>query len=75
MRTLIYVDGFNLYHGALRGTSWKWLDLSTLLAKVLQPRHDVLKVKYFTARVSGTPVEAAFDRISHSWPLQGTQRQ
>ena len=57
MRTFVYVDGFNLYYGALKGTSWKWLDLPALFAKVLQPRHDILKVKYFTARVSGTPAD------------------
>ena len=57
MRTFVYVDGFNLYYGALRGTPWKWLDLPALFAKVLQPRHDILKVKYFTARVSGTAAE------------------
>ena len=55
MRTFVYVDGFNLCYGALKGTPWKWLDLPALLATVLQPRHDILTVKYFTARVSGTP--------------------
>ena len=55
MRTFVYVDGFNLYYGALKGTSRKWLDLPALLAKVLQPHHDILTVKYFTARVSATP--------------------
>ena len=54
MRTFVYVDGFNLYYGALKGTPWKWLDLPALLAKVLQPHHEILTVKYFTARVSGT---------------------
>ena len=54
MRTFVYVDGFNLYYGALKGRSWKWLDLPALFAKVLQPQHDILTVKYFTARVSGT---------------------
>ena len=57
MRTFIYVDGFNLYYGALKGTAWKWLDLPVLFAKVLQPHHDILTVKYFTARVSGTPAD------------------
>ena len=57
MRTFVYVDGFNLYYGALKGTPWKWLDLPALLAKVLQPHHDILTVKYFTARVSGTPAD------------------
>ncbi len=54
MRTFVYVDGFNLYYGALRGTPWKWLDLPAMCAAVLQPRHDIQRVKYFTARVSGT---------------------
>ncbi len=55
MRTIVYVDGFNLYYGALKGTPWKWLDLVALCSRVLQPRHQILAVKYFTARVSGTP--------------------
>ena len=54
MRTFVYVDGFNLYYGALKGSSWKWLDLVTLFEQVLQPHHQILAVKYFTARVSGT---------------------
>ena len=57
MRTFVYVDGFNLYYGALKGTLWNWLDLPALFAKILQPHHDVLTVKYFTARVSGTPAD------------------
>lgn len=54
MRTFVYVDGFNLYYGALKGTPWKWLDLVALFERVLQPHHRILRVKYFTARVSGT---------------------
>ena len=26
MRTRVYVDGFNLYYGALKDTAFKWLD-------------------------------------------------
>ena len=55
MRTFVYVDGFNLYYRTLKGTSWKWLDLVALSKTVLQQHHDILKVKYFTARVSGVP--------------------
>ena len=57
MRTFVYVDGFNLYYGALKGTSWKWLDLVVLFQRVLQGHHDIVKVKYFTARVSGTAAD------------------
>ena len=54
MRTFIYVDGFNLYYGELKGTPWKWLDLPSLFSKVLPPNHRILTVKYFTAKVSST---------------------
>jgi len=55
VRTTVYVDGFNLYYGALKGSPWKWLDLVLLFETILQRRHDVERVKYFTARVSDTP--------------------
>ena len=57
MRTQVYVDGFNLYYGALKGGTWKWLDLVELFRKVLAPQHDILAVKYFTARVSPTTAD------------------
>ncbi len=37
MRTYIYVDGFNLYYGALKGTAWKWLDLLVILPHWIGP--------------------------------------
>jgi len=55
MRTYIYVDGFNLYYGALKGTPYKWLDLSGLFRNILQPHHDIEKIKYFTARLNIRP--------------------
>lgn len=54
MRTIVYVDGFNLYYGSLKGTPWKWLDLLVLFETILRPHHDIRVIKYFTARVSGT---------------------
>ena len=55
MRTHIYVDGFNLYYGALKDSPWKWLDLSALFRRMLQPHHRILSIKFFTARVAATP--------------------
>ncbi len=55
MRTFIYVDGFNLYYRALKGTPFKWLDLGNLFRAILQPGHQILKIKYFTAKVSARP--------------------
>jgi hypothetical protein len=53
MRTFVYVDGFNLYYGAVKGTPYKWLNLVELAKQVLPAFHVVASVKYFTARVSG----------------------
>lgn len=51
MRTIVYIDGFNLYYGCLRGTPYKWLDVRKL-CELLLPKNDILQIKYFTARVS-----------------------
>ena len=55
MRTRVYVDGFNLYYGALtrKGTKFKWLNLVDLSYRVLPSGHTIEKLKYFTAKVSG----------------------
>jgi uncharacterized LabA/DUF88 family protein len=52
MRTYVYVDGFNLYYGAVKNTPYKWLDISQLCTSLL-PGKDILKIRYYTARVSG----------------------
>jgi len=61
MRTIVYVDGFNLYYGLLRGTRHKWLDLKDLFKKLL-PRNDIALVKYFTARIVAFPGNPAAPR-------------
>ena len=51
MRTNFYIDGFNLYHRALkRAQSLKWLNLGQL-AQELCPSDDIGRIHYFTARV------------------------
>jgi hypothetical protein len=52
-RTAIYVDGFNLYYRALKGTAFKWLDLNVLCRDALRPSNDITRIRYFTAMVSG----------------------
>jgi len=51
-KTMVYVDGFNLYFGAIKGTNCKWLDILSLSHRLL-PNNDILGIKYFTAIVSG----------------------
>jgi hypothetical protein len=36
MRTWEYVDGFNLYYGAVKGTPYKWLNPVELVARFSQ---------------------------------------
>lgn len=55
MRTYVYVDGFNLYYGALKGSPARWLDLKALFSNILRPTNKIQKIKYYTARVSARP--------------------
>jgi uncharacterized LabA/DUF88 family protein len=53
-KVTVYIDGFNLYYGALKSTPYKWLDLSKL-CQALLPSDTIQSIKYFTARVSALP--------------------
>ncbi len=53
MRTYIYIDGFNFYYGALKDTPYKWLDFKKLFEYLLDPSHQIISIKYFTAMVTG----------------------
>jgi len=54
MKTIVYIDGFNLYYGALKGTPYKWLDI-LMLCKFLLPKNQIIQIKYFTALVTARP--------------------
>ena len=54
MITNVYVDGFNLYYRALRGTPFRWLDLR-LLAENLFPMDTIVRICYFTALLKTRP--------------------
>jgi 6-hydroxy-3-succinoylpyridine 3-monooxygenase len=64
LRTRVYVDGYNLYYGCLKGTPHKWLDPLSLFERilltvtatidhlgVLTSDLDPLAVKFFTAPI------------------------
>ena len=53
MRTAIYIDGFNLYYW-MKPTPYRWIDLKALATHAIArpgKEHEVVAVKYFTARV------------------------
>lgn len=65
MITNVYIDGFNLYYGALKNTSYKWLDLDAMCRRLLPAaQHDIQRVRYFTAKIKQRPNDP-----------QGPQRQ
>jgi len=52
LKTYIYIDGFNLYYGALKNTPYRWRNLKSLFEKLLGDEHKIEAIKYFTAIVS-----------------------
>lgn len=52
-KSIIYIDGFNLYYGAIKGIPWKWLDLEKYFT-LLRQDDDIQQIKYFTAPISGS---------------------
>jgi hypothetical protein len=54
VRANVYVDGFNLYYGAVKGTPYKWLNIAAL-CRLLLPGDTLNRIRYFTARVQAEP--------------------
>ncbi len=52
-RTIVYIDGFNLYYRALKGTLHKWLDVQALCHATLPSTVTLVGINYYTARISG----------------------
>lgn len=59
-RTIVYIDGFNLYFG-LRAAGWRkyyWLDMVSLATKLAGAGRLLVQTCYFTSRISGPPAGA-----------------
>ena len=55
MKVNLYIDGFNLYYGMLKGTPYKWLDLEKFADTIVASDIEVVAIKYFTARIKTFP--------------------
>lgn len=57
MKTIAYIDGYNLYYSRLKLTNYKWLDLFTLfndhILRPQDPSTDLHRVKFYTAAIKG----------------------
>jgi uncharacterized LabA/DUF88 family protein len=51
-RSIVCIDGFNLYYGAIRGGPHKWLNLQRYF-EMLRPDDDLQAIKYFSALIDG----------------------
>ena len=54
IKTIVYIDGFNLYFGSLQGTPYRWLDVCALanrLCREQNPACELVLIKYFTADI------------------------
>ena len=54
MKTVVYVDGFNLFYGALRDTPYRWLNLEALCDYML-PKDDIRRIRFFTSLIKPDP--------------------
>ena len=58
MRTIVYIDGFNLYYRALKYSSYKWLDIYKLfndrICSSINSEKTELQIKFFTANILGS---------------------
>lgn len=54
IKTIAYIDGFNLYFGSLRGTPHRWLDIPALVKQLCHeqnPLCELVAIKYYTADI------------------------
>lgn len=51
LKTVVYIDAFNLYYGAVKNTPYKWLDPSRL-CQALLTGNEIIGYEYFTARLT-----------------------
>jgi len=65
-RTIVYIDGFNLYYRALRGTPHKWLDIAAMSAAALPATCQIERVNYYAAHISGR-VDPDAPRRQHAY--------
>lgn len=58
MRTIVYIDGFNLYYRLLKNRpQHKWLNPYDLARTILDPKFDIQRVNYYTARISAREID------------------
>ena len=53
-KAIVYIDGFNFYYGAIKGTPHKWLNLEKLAEGLVRPQFELVVTRYFTSIMDGS---------------------
>lgn len=64
-RTIVYIDGFNLFYGLLQAKPNRWLDLVAFARALVGDNHDVAEVKYFTSKTKSYPADPRSEMNQH----------
>jgi hypothetical protein len=58
LKTYAYIDGFNLYNGAVKSRpACRWLDLRKMCERLLPAEAELDWIRYFTARAGGSEAD------------------
>lgn len=67
MKTVIYVDGYNLFYGCLKHSDDKWLDVKKLLFDKIvyaqNPKSQLTQIKFFTADIKAKVASRGQDAL------------
>jgi len=74
MKTFLYIDGFNLYYSAVKGTPLRWLNPIELAARAFS-RNTIFQTKFFTAKVAELPGDPISPRGNFSIGAPSTRFQ
>ena len=70
-----YVDGYNLYYRLLKeNPQYKWLDIAKFLRLLLGGSYDIVKIKYFTARIKSLHLPTLADVKATATIEENTKR-
>lgn len=64
-KTIVYIDGFNLFYGLLQHKPNRWLDLSKFANLLVGPQYEIVAVKYFTSKSRSYPIDHQSELNQH----------